>query len=104
MIDQVRKNNESWEVSLRLKFEGPTSALESHRGWIMENEAYFEDAKGQRIEPGGIEQALQSKDEVGVNYFFDLEQSPQKLTFVYRTPVTILEMPVDYEFRDLRLP
>ncbi len=103
-VDQLRKNNAAWEVSLRVKFEGPSSALESHRGWILENQAYFEDAKGQRIEPGGIEQTLQSKDEVGINYYFDLKENPEKLTFVYRTPITILELPVAYEFRDLRLP
>lgn len=104
VVDQVRKNNAVWEVSLRVKFEAPSTALESHRGWVLENEAFFEDAKGQRIEPGGIEQTLQSKDEVGINYFFDLKENPEKLTFVYRTPITVLEMPVEYEFRDLRLP
>jgi hypothetical protein len=33
-----------------------------------------------------------------------MKDSPEKLEFVYRTPITILEMTVDYEFRDLRLP
>lgn len=103
-IDQVRKNNAAWEVSMRVKFEGPSTALESHRGWILENEAFFAGPDGQRIESGGIEQTLQSKDEVGMNYYFDLKENPEKLTFVYRTPITILEMPVEYEFRDLRLP
>ncbi len=70
----------------------------------MENEAFFEDADGQRIEPAGIEQTLQSKDEVGINYYFDLANGPQKLTFVYRTPITILDLSLSYEFRDLPLP
>jgi hypothetical protein len=103
-IDRVRQNNDAWELSLRVKFEAPSTALESHRGWILENEAFFEDADHQRIEPGGIEQTAQDKDEVGMNYYFDLKQGPQKLTFVYRTPLMILELPVEYEFRDLRLP
>lgn len=103
-IDQLRKNNQVWELSMRLKFEGPASAMESHRGWILENEARFEDKAGQKIEPAGIEQTLQSKDEVGVSYFFDLKDGPQKLVFVYRTPVMVLEVPVEYEFHDLQLP
>ena len=103
-IDQVRKNNAVWEVSLRVKFDSPSTALESHRGWILDNEAYFTDADKRHIEPGGFEQTRQAKDEVGINYFFDLEESPQKLEFVYRTPITILEVSVDYEFRDLPLP
>ena len=103
-IDQMRKNNETWEVSLRVKFDAPSSALESHRGWVMENQAYFEDADGEHIEPAGIEQTAQSKDEVGINYYFDLNDGPKKLTFVYRTPITILDLSLSYEFRDLRLP
>lgn len=103
-IDQVRRNNEVWEVSLRVKFDDPSTALESHRSWILDNEAYFVDAAGTRAEPGGYEQTRQAKDEVGINYFFDLKEHPSKLDFVYRTPITILELSVDYEFRDLRLP
>jgi hypothetical protein len=103
-IDHVRKNNLAWEVSLRVRFDEPSVALESHRSWILENPVYFVGPDGQRIEPGGFEQTRQNKDEVGVNYFFDLKDGPEKLDFVYRTPITILEMAVDYEFRDLRLP
>jgi hypothetical protein len=103
-LDHVRKNNEAWEVALRIKFEGPSAALESHRSWILENQAFFEQADGARIEPAGIEQTLQNKEEMGVHYFFDLKDGPKNLTFVYRTPIIVLELPVAYEFRDLRLP
>lgn len=103
-IDQVRRNNEVWEVSLRVKFDDPSTALESHRSWILDNEAFFVDANKNRMDPGGYEQTRQAKDEVGINYFFDLKDSPAKLDFVYRTPITILELPVDYEFHDLNLP
>jgi hypothetical protein len=41
---------------------------------------------------------------VGINYYFDLDESPDKLDFVYRTPTTILEMKLDYELGDLPLP
>jgi hypothetical protein len=78
--------------------------LESHRSWILENQAFFEQADGARIEPGGIEQTLENKEEMGVHYYFDLKNGPQNLTFVYRTPIIVLELPVAYEFHDLRLP
>ena len=103
-IDQVRKNNQVWEVALRVKFDEPSGALESHRGWVLENETFFQNSAGERFEPGGFEQTRQSKDEVGLNYYFDLKDGPEKLEFVYRTPITILEVNVDYEFRDLNLP
>jgi len=103
-IDQVRKNNDAWELSLRVKFEAPSIALESHRSWILDNEAYFLTPTGEKIEAGGFEQTRQSKDEVGITYFYVLKETPDKLEFVYRTPITILEVPVEYELRDLWLP
>ncbi|MGD9720071.1 MAG: hypothetical protein AB7O59_02515 [Pirellulales bacterium] len=103
-IDRLRKNNSAWEVSLRVKFDSPSTALESHRGWILDNDVYFIDPAGRRFAAGGFEQSRQAKDEVGINYFFDLEQSPDTLDFVYRTPITILEIPIEYELRDLPLP
>jgi hypothetical protein len=103
-IDRVRKNNAAWEVALRVKFDSPSTALESHRGWILDNAVYFVDAGGRHITPGGYEQSRQAKDEVGINYYFDLEDRPDKLDFVYSTPTTILEMTVDYELHDLPFP
>jgi hypothetical protein len=103
-IDSLRKNQDVWEVSLRVTFDAPASALESHRGWILENPAVFLAADGRSFEPGGFEQTHQARDEVGIKYFFDLDQDPTKLTFVYRTPITILQMNFDYEFQDLELP
>ncbi len=103
-LDRVRKNNAAWEVALRVKFDSPSTALESYRGWILDNDVYFVDAAGRQTTPGGFEQSRQSKDEVGINYYFDLDESPDKLDFVYRTPTTILEMKLDYELGDLPLP
>lgn len=103
-LGEVRKNNEVWQAQLRVRFEAPASALESHRGWILDNQAFFLDAGGNRLEPGGVEHTLRGKDEVGVNYLFDLPDGPQNLSFVYRTPLVVLELPLAYEFRDLRLP
>ena len=59
-LDRVRKNNAAWEISLRVKFDSPSTALESHRGWILDNDAYFVDATGRRILPGGFEQSRQA--------------------------------------------
>ncbi|MEX2317110.1 MAG: hypothetical protein WD669_08160, partial [Pirellulales bacterium] len=103
-LDEVHKNNDAWAVNLRVRVEAPTRALESHRGWILQNQAFFQDSQGHRIQPGGLEQTMHTKDEIGINYLFDLPDGPQDLSFVYRTPLVVLELPVEYEFRSLRLP
>lgn len=102
-VDSARKNNDVWEISMRVKFADPGTALDSHRSWIFDNEAYLEDAKGHRIDSGGYEQTKQTKDEIGMKYLFDAD-SLQGQTFVYKTPLAILEIPIEYEIRDLTLP
>ena len=106
-IDEVRSNNDVWEVAVRIQFAKGGESIESRPAWMLGNEAYFVDVEGKRIEAGGYEEnrTLRSgRGEVGINYFFDLPSGPEKLSFVYRTPVVIMELPVDYEFRDLQLP
>lgn len=103
-ISRVRKNLEVWELTMTARFEHPSRALESHRGWILNNKAVLTDRKGKIIEPGGYEMVGQSGNEVGIKYLFELPQGPKGLAFVYTTPVAIIEVPVDYELRDLPLP
>ena len=45
-LEQVRKNNELWEVRMRVRFDDAGNSLESFRGWILQNEAFLEDPHG----------------------------------------------------------
>jgi len=103
MLEGVRQNNELWEVRIRVRFPAAEPALESHRGWVFDNEAYLLDGKGDRHEHDGFQTTLQTDDEVGVGYLFDLP-SLEECTFVYKTPAVILEVPVAFELKDLPLP
>jgi len=103
-LESVRQNADLWEARLRMRFEAPETALESHRGWIYDNQALFEDAAGKQFAAGGMEQTLHADEEVGINYLFDLPQGAAGLKFVYRTPLVILEVPIEFEFLDLPLP
>jgi len=103
-LDRVRKNNDAWEVDVRAHFDEPADALESHRGWVLENEAFFEDPKGRHVTPSGYEQTREGRDEVGVKFLFEATDSLAGWTFVYKTPLAILDLPVEYELRDLPLP
>jgi hypothetical protein len=57
-----------------------------------------------KIAYGGYEQTRQTKDEVGIMYLFPLLKGPEGLAFVYKTPTAIMEMPLEYELKDLDLP
>ena len=103
-LQRVRKNNDIWEVEVRVRFDEAGDALASHRGWIFSNEAYLEGPGGKRVENEGFETKMQTENEVGLAYFFYLEEPLEKYTFVYKTPVRIFSAQFKYEFEKLPLP
>jgi hypothetical protein len=104
ILDQVRRNNEIWELRVLVRFDKAAGALESHRGWVFNNEAYLETKDGQRINYDGFETTRQTEQDVGMAYYFDLEKGPQGLTFVYKTPSIVTQLPIEYEIKNLDLP
>jgi len=105
ILDSVRKVNEVWEVRVRVKYSETFNAFDSHLvSWLLNNEAYLLDDKGERIENGGFETTNRTEDEIGVAYFFEVEQGLAEHKFVYQTPSTIYQLPVQYELEVLDLP
>lgn len=104
VLDEVFKNQDVWEVRIRILFDKSSAALESHRGWILNNEAYLEDKNKEVIPYGSLNTTRQTETEVGIAYLFDLPNGPKGLTFIYKTPSAIINVPVDYELKDLVLP
>ena len=102
-LDEVRKNDDAWEVRMRVRFDKAGSSLESFRTWIFNNEAYLVGADKKPIAHSGFQTTKQTEDEVGIAYLFDLPNGPDGLTFVYKTPAMLNSVPLDYELKDLRL-
>jgi hypothetical protein len=105
-VESCRKNGDIYDVSMRVRFDKAANALESHRGWIYNNECYLIDPKGQRNENAGLEATLLDTNEVGLSYKFDLGEnvSPAKHKFVYRTPAAVIKIPVEFELKGIDLP
>ncbi len=104
ILDQVRKNADLFEARVRVRFDKADDALESHRGWIYDNEAYLLDAQGKQIDNAGLQAYRQDADEVGVAFLFDHEGGLEGCKLVYKTPVLIVKMPIEYELKDIELP
>ncbi len=102
-VDDVRKNNEVWEMHMRLSLEEDNGALQSHRAWVFQNLSYMLDKDGKQIDNGGLETTRQTKNEVGVAYLFDVP-AIEGLSWVYETPAAIVDLPVEYEIKDIELP
>jgi hypothetical protein len=103
-IDDVRKNNEIWEIHMRLSLDEANHALESHRGWVFQNLSYLAGKDGEPIDNAGFETTRQTPNEVGIAYLFDLSEGIDGLTWVYETPAAIVELPVEYELKEIELP
>jgi len=101
---RVRRNNAVWEVGVRVRLDEPGSALESHRGWIYDNEAYLEGPDGKPIPFDSQDVTRQAENQFGINYIFALDGPPEKHTFVYKTPGAIVSAGFDYEIKDVELP
>jgi hypothetical protein len=105
ILDQVRKNQELYEVRIRVRLDEANESLASHlAAWIFSNEAYLQDAAGKTVESIGREGFLQAENEAGVVYRFDLERGPAGYKFVYKTPAAIVKTPVAYELTNIPLP
>ena len=104
-LSSIRKNQELWEIHMRLKVNSTETGLESHRGWVFSNLTYLLNKQGELIDHAGFETTMQSETEVGLAYFFDLpDEDLSDYTWVYRTPAAIVRMPVEYELKDILLP
>lgn len=103
-IDQVRKNNAIWEIHMRFALEESNEQLEENRGWILQNLSYLTDKNGERIENAGFETMRQTQKEIGIAYLFDVADGLDDLTWVYETPAAIVEVPIEYELKDIELP
>ena len=105
VLHAVRKNQQLWEVHMRLRVESEEAALESHRGWVFQNLTYLLNKQGELIDHAGLETTMQSTREIGLVYFFDLpDDEIDSYTWVYRTPAAIVRMPVKFELKDIELP
>ena len=103
-FERIRKNGDAYELRMRVRFENAASALQSHYGWVLNNEAYMLDADGERIEHATLQETRRSEGEVGVGYLYVLPAGPEGCKFIYKTPASILQLPVEYELKDLDLP
>lgn len=103
-FERLRQNVDLYELRMALRFDDAANALESHRGWVYQNEAYLTDKDGKKLENVGFQATRQETNEVGVAYLFDLPDGPEGCKFVYKTPALVLQLPVEYELKDIELP
>lgn len=82
------------QVAVSYDTGGP--AFESHRTWIYHNQAWLEDAGGERIAYDGFTTEMARDGAVAVEYEFDqLQARPDDYKFVYVAPTLLINVPVE---------
>lgn len=103
-LHQVRKNGPVWEFRIGVRFDRAGTALESHRGWVLNNECYLEGPDAKPIPHEGMQTTRRTQEEVGLAYLFVLDEPPSQHKLVYKTPGVIVATRFDYEIKDVKLP
>ena len=103
-LEPLRPNGDLIEAVIRLAYENPINALESHRAWFYKNPAHLESQNGEKLPPGTIELVRQSDDELTLNLHFPATDDWRTGTLVYETPADFVVVPAEFEFKDLPLP
>jgi hypothetical protein len=104
VLQKVRKNAALYEVFMLVRFDEAANALESHRGWVFNNKAYLLDKDDNEKEPDGLETTRRTVNEMGLSFKFVLENDLSDYRFVYETPAAIVQLPIEYELKDIPLP
>ncbi len=103
-LDETRKNDDIDELILRVEFDEASNALESHRGWILKNEAYLVDAAGTRVDYGSYRVIHQDQRSIGIAYLYALDGPLSDYRFVYETPSLVVRQPMQFTLKAIALP
>ena len=98
----IAKNEDAYSVKMSISFDEENNALESHQGWVFQNEVYLLDSQGNREEAISLETLRQDNEKVTVQYYFI--DKPGDRTLIYKTPASVIKLPVPIELAKIPLP
>jgi hypothetical protein len=106
----VGADEDPWEVEVALDYPPDGPHFESYQSWLVNNEVFLEKIKGgTRVRPpqGGMQTVKGAYPRALLRYYFENGKrrlgDPRDWKLVYRTPGRIVNLPVQFEFKDLPL-
>jgi hypothetical protein len=105
-LGRAAQNQALWEVYMSIHVGSIDASANSSLGWVFQNVTFLEGPGGERIDHAGFETTMQSNEEAGFVYFFELPEGAQigDYKWAYRTPVALVSLPVEYELKEIPLP
>lgn len=103
-LERVRKNGSVYEFRIRLKLADDGPQFESYLDWASSNTIYLVDSEGKQIDNPNYERYLERDREIGFAYLFPLSGELKDYKLVYKSPASLVNVPVDYTIRNIDLP
>ncbi|MFC1757943.1 hypothetical protein ACFL2H_04150 [Planctomycetota bacterium] len=103
-LDRVTKNRNIYEIRIRVKLSQESEQAQSHLDWAANNEIQLIAPDGKQIEDPNYERYFERENEIGFRYLFPLEDDIKTYKLRYKTPASMIEVPVEYEIKNIDLP
>jgi hypothetical protein len=104
VLESVVKSDDVYEVNVRVELDDAQGTLESFRAGVFASEAYLMSPNLEKIANDGSEESREDENVFGRVYQFNLDGDISKYKFVFKTPVTVIRAPVEFELKDIDLP
>lgn len=91
------------KIAIEFQLLNPGKSLESHRGWMFRNKAYLLGKKSNEIMPTKTMTTAQEKDKMGFMFVFDNIDGPEGFDFVYESPTSIRQIPLEWKLGKIEL-
>ena len=104
VLESVAKSDDVYEVRMRVELDDAQGTLESFRAGIFSSEAYLLSPNLEKSMNDGEEASREEENVFGRIYEFSIDGDISKYKFVFKTPVTVIRAPVEYELKDIDLP
>jgi hypothetical protein len=106
-ISKVVLNADRWSVQVALDYPPGGPTFESFQSWVVNNEMTLESKDGTKhlASNGYVLESSSPRRAVLTYHFTDKGRGkPEDWKVTYRTPASIVEIPLSFAFRDVRLP
>jgi hypothetical protein len=106
-VTKVVLKDDRWSVQVALDYPPGGPTFESFQSWVVNNEMTLESTDGaKRLASNSyVLESSSSRRAVLTYHFTDKNRGkPQDWKVLYRTPASIVEIPLRFDFKDVRLP
>jgi hypothetical protein len=110
-LNKFNWEDDPWDLGIVLDYPGAGGIkFESYQSWLVNNQIYLENKRSKRIKHFAVGERAQraTYPHAELVYFFGNKKGklgkPRDLKLVYRTPGKIVTIPMQFEFKDLKLP